>query len=154
MYSHSFQDPDGHLWEVMWMDPAGPPADGAATCFLTDHEPGVWLIPLQDLDADARAIQLGRWRNWNSPGQDKFVGDPLRMILAGLAEESRRPYVIESNGGRPWGYSRCRRGQPGLPAGRTTTPPGCFAVSSSTGAGRAKAMVRSLLPPQWRPRKN
>jgi predicted lactoylglutathione lyase len=30
MYSHSFQDPDGHLWEVMWMDPAGPPADGQA----------------------------------------------------------------------------------------------------------------------------
>ncbi|MFC7850668.1 VOC family protein [Arthrobacter sp. NPDC057388] len=30
MYSHSFQDPDGHLWEVMWMDPAGPLADGAA----------------------------------------------------------------------------------------------------------------------------
>ncbi|MGN7252606.1 VOC family protein [Arthrobacter sp. SAFR-014] len=30
MYSHSFQDPDGHLWEVIWMDPAGPPADGAA----------------------------------------------------------------------------------------------------------------------------
>lgn len=29
MYNHSFQDPDGHLWEVMWMDPAGPPADGA-----------------------------------------------------------------------------------------------------------------------------
>ena len=27
MYSHSFQDPDGHLWEVMWMDPAGPPPD-------------------------------------------------------------------------------------------------------------------------------
>ena len=27
MYNHSFQDPDGHLWEVMWMDPAGPPAD-------------------------------------------------------------------------------------------------------------------------------
>jgi predicted lactoylglutathione lyase len=22
MYGHSFQDPDGHLWEVMWMDPA------------------------------------------------------------------------------------------------------------------------------------
>lgn len=29
MYSHSFQDPDGHLWEVMWMDPAGPPKDAA-----------------------------------------------------------------------------------------------------------------------------
>ncbi len=22
MYSHSFEDPDGHPWEVMWMDPA------------------------------------------------------------------------------------------------------------------------------------
>lgn len=22
MYGHSFADPDGHLWEVMWMDPA------------------------------------------------------------------------------------------------------------------------------------
>lgn len=27
MYSRSFQDLDGHLWEVMWMDPAGPQAD-------------------------------------------------------------------------------------------------------------------------------
>jgi predicted lactoylglutathione lyase len=31
MYSHSFQDLDGHLWEVMWMDPAGPPADAGAS---------------------------------------------------------------------------------------------------------------------------
>lgn len=22
MYSRSFQDPDGHIWEVLWMDPA------------------------------------------------------------------------------------------------------------------------------------
>jgi predicted lactoylglutathione lyase len=22
MYGHGFQDPDGHIWEVMWMDPA------------------------------------------------------------------------------------------------------------------------------------
>jgi uncharacterized protein len=22
MYLHSFQDPDGHMWEVVWMDPA------------------------------------------------------------------------------------------------------------------------------------
>ena len=29
MYTHSFQDPDGHQWEVMWMDPAGPPKDAA-----------------------------------------------------------------------------------------------------------------------------
>jgi predicted lactoylglutathione lyase len=25
MYVASFHDPDGHLWEVMWMDPAGLP---------------------------------------------------------------------------------------------------------------------------------
>jgi predicted lactoylglutathione lyase len=35
MYSRSFQDPDGHLWEVFWMDPAaveqGPEAVGAET---------------------------------------------------------------------------------------------------------------------------
>jgi predicted lactoylglutathione lyase len=34
MYNHSFQDPDGHLWEVLWMDPAGPPdpsSDGGST---------------------------------------------------------------------------------------------------------------------------
>lgn len=22
MYAHAFRDPDGHVWEVMWMDPA------------------------------------------------------------------------------------------------------------------------------------
>ena len=31
MYSRSFDDPDGHQWEVVWMDPSavesGPPAD-------------------------------------------------------------------------------------------------------------------------------
>lgn len=31
MYQHGFQDLDGHLWELVWMDPAfaqgGPPAD-------------------------------------------------------------------------------------------------------------------------------
>ena len=25
MYGRSLQDLDGHLWEVFWMDPAGPP---------------------------------------------------------------------------------------------------------------------------------
>jgi predicted lactoylglutathione lyase len=28
MYGRSFHDPDGHLWEVFWMDPAGPPEQG------------------------------------------------------------------------------------------------------------------------------
>lgn len=32
------------------------------------------------------------------PGQSSFVGDPLRMALAGLAEDSRFPYVIEAAG--------------------------------------------------------
>jgi predicted lactoylglutathione lyase len=31
MYGRSFHDPDGHVWEVMWMDPqaveSGPPAE-------------------------------------------------------------------------------------------------------------------------------
>ena len=26
MYSHDLADPDGHLWAVIWMDPAGMPA--------------------------------------------------------------------------------------------------------------------------------
>ncbi|VXB13153.1 GCN5 family acetyltransferase [Arthrobacter sp. 9AX] len=61
--------------------------------------PAVWLISLQDLDDDARAIQLEAVAGLELlPGQENFVGDPLRMALAGLAEVSRRPYVIESNG--------------------------------------------------------
>ncbi|KQR00771.1 GCN5 family acetyltransferase [Arthrobacter sp. Leaf141] len=60
---------------------------------------GAWLIPLRDLDDDARAIQLGAVAALRlSPGQERFVGDPLRMALAGLAEEERLPYVIESDG--------------------------------------------------------
>ncbi|OIN56211.1 VOC family protein [Arsenicibacter rosenii] len=30
MYYRSFQDPDGHMWEVMWMDPAAVQAQQAA----------------------------------------------------------------------------------------------------------------------------
>lgn len=59
----------------------------------------VWLIPLRDLDSDARAIQLGAIAGMGlQPGQERFVGDPLRMALAGLEEESRRPYVVEASG--------------------------------------------------------
>ncbi|RUO31888.1 lactoylglutathione lyase [Aliidiomarina sedimenti] len=28
MYSRSLMDPDGHVWEAMWMDPAGIPESG------------------------------------------------------------------------------------------------------------------------------
>lgn len=61
--------------------------------------PDVWLIPLRDLDSDARAIQLGAVAELElGPGQQEFVGDPLRMMLAGLEDASRRPYVIEAAG--------------------------------------------------------
>ena len=29
MYGRSFEDPDGHIWEVMWMDPAAAPPHAA-----------------------------------------------------------------------------------------------------------------------------
>ena len=28
MYQHSYEDLDGHHWEIVWMDPAGPPQQG------------------------------------------------------------------------------------------------------------------------------
>ncbi|MGL4465830.1 MAG: VOC family protein [Planctomycetia bacterium] len=30
MYQHGFQDPDGHIWEVIWMDPAAVDEAGPA----------------------------------------------------------------------------------------------------------------------------
>ncbi|MDQ0664856.1 GNAT superfamily N-acetyltransferase [Arthrobacter ulcerisalmonis] len=80
----------------------------------TRNEGWVWLIPLRDLDPDARAIQLGAIANMSLvPGQDRFVGDPLRMALAGLAEESRRPYVVEA-GGNAVGMLTLQEGAAGL----------------------------------------
>lgn len=74
----------------------------------------VWLIPLRDLDSGARAIQFGAIAELSLlPGQDRFVGDPLRMALAGLAEESRRPYVVEA-GGTAVGLLTLQSGAAGL----------------------------------------
>lgn len=28
MFQRAFEDPDGHVWEIFWMDPAGIPAEG------------------------------------------------------------------------------------------------------------------------------
>ncbi|MHC6220392.1 GNAT family N-acetyltransferase [Arthrobacter sp. MMS24-S77] len=59
----------------------------------------VWLIPLKDLDDDARAITLGDVAVMElAAGQDDFVGDPFKMMLMGLEDESRLPYVIEAAG--------------------------------------------------------
>ncbi|HET6241596.1 MAG TPA: GNAT family N-acetyltransferase [Arthrobacter sp.] len=59
----------------------------------------VWLMPLKNLDDDARAIKLGEIAELEvGTEQRKFVGDPLRMMLVGLEEESRYPFAVDSNG--------------------------------------------------------
>lgn len=59
----------------------------------------VWLIPLKSLDSDARAIKLGDVAQMElSEGQDEFVGEPLKMMLIGLEDPSRLPYVMENGG--------------------------------------------------------
>lgn len=74
----------------------------------------VWLIPLKSLDDDGRAIQLGEAARLElAPGQSDFVGDPLRMMLMGLAEESRFPYIVESEG-RAVGVLTLESGAAGL----------------------------------------
>lgn len=59
----------------------------------------VWLLPLKDLDDDARAIKLGEIAELEvAEDQRRFVGDPLRMMLVALEEESRYPFAVDSNG--------------------------------------------------------
>mgnify|MGYP000179711689 CR=1 FL=1 len=59
----------------------------------------VWLLPLKDLDDDARAIKLGEIADFSvTEDQRRFVGEPLRMMLIGLEEESRHPIAIDANG--------------------------------------------------------
>jgi RimJ/RimL family protein N-acetyltransferase len=59
----------------------------------------VWLLPLKALDGDARAIKLGEIAELEvAEDQGRFVGDPLRMMLIALEEESRHPYAVDSNG--------------------------------------------------------
>ncbi|MCU1531395.1 MAG: family N-acetyltransferase [Arthrobacter sp.] len=59
----------------------------------------VWLMPLKNLDDDARAVKLGEIAGLEvGEEQRKFVGDPLRMMLVALEEESRYPFAVDSNG--------------------------------------------------------
>lgn len=59
----------------------------------------VWIIPLKNLDEDARAIKLGDVADMElAAGQEDFVGDPFTMMLRGLEDETRLPYVIEEAG--------------------------------------------------------
>ncbi|MCB5293526.1 GNAT family N-acetyltransferase [Arthrobacter sp. SO3] len=59
----------------------------------------VWLMPLKDLDDDARAIKLGEIAELEvTEDQRRFVGEPLRMMLIALEEDSRHPFAIDCNG--------------------------------------------------------
>ncbi|SDP67435.1 Acetyltransferase (GNAT) family protein [Arthrobacter sp. ok909] len=59
----------------------------------------VWLLPIKNLDDDARAVKLGEIALLElGEGQRTFVGDPLRMMLIALEEESRYPCAVDVNG--------------------------------------------------------
>jgi GNAT superfamily N-acetyltransferase len=59
----------------------------------------VWLLPLKNLDDDARAVKLGEIALLElGEGQEKFVGEPLRMMLIALEEDSRYPFAVDANG--------------------------------------------------------
>lgn len=59
----------------------------------------VWLLPLNELDSDARAVKLGEIAELEiGVEQQHFVGDPLRMILVALEEASRHPFAVDCNG--------------------------------------------------------
>ena len=63
---------------------------------MPDH---VWLLPLKNVDDDARAVKLGEIALLElGEGQRKFVGEPLRMMLVALEEESRYPFAVDTNG--------------------------------------------------------
>ncbi|MET1020864.1 MAG: GNAT family N-acetyltransferase [Arthrobacter sp.] len=59
----------------------------------------VWLMPLKNLDDDALAIKLGEIAELGVTDQQRrFVGEPLRMMLTALEEESRHPIAIDADG--------------------------------------------------------
>ncbi len=90
----------------------------------------VWLLPLKDLDDDARAIKLGEIAGLEvTEDQRKFVGEPLRMVLIGLEEESRHPFAIDANGAAVGRADAADRGRDPGRLGRTTTRSGCCAAS-------------------------
>jgi GNAT superfamily N-acetyltransferase len=74
----------------------------------------VWLIALKRLDDDARSVKLGEVAELGlAEGQQDFAGDPLRMMLVALEEDSRFPYVVDS-GGEAVGVFTLQRGAASL----------------------------------------
>jgi GNAT superfamily N-acetyltransferase len=59
----------------------------------------VWLIALKSLGDDAKAVKLGEVAELElGEGQRDFAGDPLRMMLVALEEDSRFPFVVDAGG--------------------------------------------------------
>lgn len=114
----------------------------------------VWLISLRDLDDDARAIQLGAVAGLElGPGQERFVGEPLRMVLAGLAEESRRPYVIETDG-RAVGVLTLQSGAARLAGWPDDDSAWLLRGFLIDRREQGKGLGPLVLPPPWRRRKS
>ncbi len=89
----------------------------------------VWLLPLKDVDGDARAIKLGEIAELEvGEEQRKFVGDPLRMMLIALEVDSRYPYAVDSNG-TAVGVLTLQTGARAWPGGRMMNQPCCCAAS-------------------------
>src|SRR4029453_7864426 len=77
----------------------------------------VWLMALKSLDDDARSVKLGEVAELGlAEGQQDFAGDPLRMMLVALEEDSRFPYVVDS-GGEAVGVFTLQRGAASLAGG-------------------------------------
>jgi GNAT superfamily N-acetyltransferase len=74
----------------------------------------VWLMALKSLDDDARSVKLGEVAELGlAEGQQDFAGDPLRMMLVALEEDSRFPYVVDF-GGEAVGVFTLQRGAASL----------------------------------------
>ena len=59
----------------------------------------VWLLPLKNLDDDARAVKLGEIALLElGEGQQKFVGERCGCMLITLEEDYRYPFAVDCNG--------------------------------------------------------
>ncbi len=107
------------------------------------------------LDDDARAIQLGAVAELavEAKQRDFVGGDPLRMMLISLEEESRLPYVIESGGGVAVGVLTLQSGAAklaGWPDDESVWLLRGFLIDSGSQGGRGSVPWRR--GPQWRKR--
>jgi len=65
MYNRSLADPDGHVWEAMWMDPAAIPSDASLRLEYLDVVDPVELQPVDTIAGTvlvAGALWVGHTR--------------------------------------------------------------------------------------------